>query len=763
MKTKSKIAVMTGLVLSAAASSAVAQQLEEIVVTAQKREQNLQDVGIAMTALNGDDIVNLHYTNTSDIVAQSPGVLARRQFPSRGLRSNFFIRGVGSTDFNDATETPVAVYVDEFYMISPSTADFSLMDIERAEVLKGPQGTLFGRNANGGAVQFVTSKPDLSDTYGSIEAGIGSKDTRQIQGVLNAKVSDSFAIRVVGQVDDHGYYTKNVLPGGRDSGDQNYSAARVQLRFKPTDSFDAIYKFENGETRGAYGETSPLVTLAQPEGDVIRKPDNTNAYGYNPSEDGTNGPDRNAAEGFNSGYNKTQSHLLRLTWLVNDDMTLTSITGGLQQDYSVDEDCDGTPSIICNYNGFYDSEHYTQEFRLNGDTGRLNWTAGLYYLHQESSGGLNAPLYFTADGNPEADPATAGLGFYASFDNDLTAYAAFGQLEYELSDAVTLIGGLRYSRDKRHFEQVYPVYSILTPNNILPFRDPADFLLRSHTVTGLLLSNDFTDENAGGLTRTDESSWSGTAQANWTPAEGKLVYLSVRRGVKAAGFNNGSVPVFDITTELYPFKEEVLLAYEIGEKMSFLDDQLRINSAVFYYDYSDMQVVAFKTLGQVQTNADSTVKGGELEIVAVPVKGLELSAGVSFLDTNIENISRGAGLPSVDREMGEAPKNRANGTVRYEWDAGGGNMSAQVSALYVGERWTDAQNLTVGRLKSYTTVDAQVGFESADSKWSVLLWGRNLTDKRVIFNTLATLTGFNIGQAKWNEPRIGGVTVRYNF
>jgi iron complex outermembrane receptor protein len=435
----------------------------------------------------------------------------------------------------------------------------------------------------------------------------------------------------------------------------------------------------------------------------------------------------------------------------------------MQQDYNVYEDCDGTPSIICNYDGFYESEHFTQEFRLNGETGGLNWTAGLYYLNHDSSGGLAAPLYFTADGNPDPSGVTPGLGFYADFDNHLMAYAAFGQVEFAVTDTVTLIGGLRYSVDDRDFEQTYPVYTIETDNSRFPFDDPSDFLLSSHTVTGLLLEKNFTRATVGDLTNSNRDSVAWTAQVNWTPRDEQLFYASVRRGVKAAGFNNGSIPVFDITLDQYPFDQEVLTAYEIGEKISFADNRARINSAIFYYDYQDYQVIAFKTLGQVQTNADATITGAELELEVSPITGLDLSASVSLLHTEIKGISRGLGLPFVDREMGEAPEVALTALARYEWPAFGGQMSAQLSGNYTGERWTDAQNLTVGRLPAYTVFDAQVEFVTPDANTSILLWARNITDERVPFNTLVTLTGFGIGQQKWNERPVAGLTLRHHF
>ena len=182
MKIQSRATVMTGLVLAAAggSGSAAAQQLEEIVVTAQKREQSIQEVGIAINSFSGEEIARLNLTNASDLAAMSPGVEMRRHFVSRGMLTNFFMRGVGSTDFNDATESPVTVYIDDFYLISASTVDFGLFDLQRAEVIKGPQGTLFGRNATGGAVQFITNRPELEEVSGYIEGGLGTDELLQL-------------------------------------------------------------------------------------------------------------------------------------------------------------------------------------------------------------------------------------------------------------------------------------------------------------------------------------------------------------------------------------------------------------------------------------------------------------------------------------------------------------------------------------------------------------------------------------------------------
>jgi len=761
-KTLALSAILGAWVVAPAALAA--EELTEIVVTAQKREQKAQDVGIAMSVLTGDEMSDLHYTNLQDIVAQSPGVEARNQFPARGLRTNIFIRGVGSTDFNDATETPVGIYVDDFYMLSPSTADFSLMDIARAEVLKGPQSTLFGRNTNGGAVQFVTNTPQFDAVSADLKAGVGDYTTQQLTGVLNAPLNSMFAIRVVAQLDDHACYTKNLYPGGLCANDQHYTAARVSLRFKPNDAVDAIYKFENGSTRGNFGETDPLVTIGLPNGDVARNPTNTNAYGYNPSSNGTDQPGYIDAQGYLAGYNKVQSHVLRVNWNVAQDVELTSITGFLDQRYAVYEDCSGTPSIICNYEGFLQSRHYSQEFRLNGAFGRTNWTAGLYYLHQNSQGGLAAPLYYsTANGLPAPGPTTAGQFYLANFVNAVSAPAAFGQLEYKVVDTVTLIGGLRLANDNRDFRQVYNVYDVLTPNNLFPVRSPDFFLLSSHEVEDIAVSSIFTPATAGDLTNQDHTAVSGTAQINWQPAQHELFYASIRRGVKAAGFNNGSVPVGAITTTQYPFGEEKLLAYEIGEKVSLADDRLRINSAVFYYDYHDYQAIAFTFPGITQTNKPASIDGAELDIAAIPLEGLSVGAGLALLHTEVKDVSIGAGAPPADKEMGEAPSMKANALVRYQWPAFAGDLSVQFSGDHVGARWTDVENLSVGRLPAYTLVDGQIGYEASKNGFNVLLWARNITNEKVPLNSLATLTFVGIGQQKWNEPLTVGVTVGVHF
>jgi iron complex outermembrane receptor protein len=761
------VLVAACLAISMLASNVMAEEIEEIVVSAQKREQNIQDVGIAIDAFSAEDISRLNITNTSDIALHSPGVESREHFTSRGLLTNFFIRGVGTTDFNNATESAVTVYSDEFYLISSSTVDFSLMDVERAEVVKGPQGTLFGRNANGGAIQFFSNRPNFDGLSGAIEGGLGSDSIQQLQAHLNVPLSDSIAVRFAALMDDHGPFVKNVRSGsnttGRDSAEQNFQAFRAYFLYRPSDSIDILYKFEDGKVDGRLGADQNIVTLGLPDGDVIAKPDNTNAYGYSPDAVGAGGPDKFDSEGFNSGLNDITSHLITIEVDVTDDISLTSITGFLNQNFKIYEDCDGTPSIICNYEAFYKSEHFTQEIRLNGGSDTLNWTAGVYYLNQDASGGLEAPLYFTADGEPDPSGTTPGQGYYADYDISVESAALYGQIEYAVSDSVTLIGGLRLSNEEKFFEEVYPVYNILTDNSLFPFRSPQAFALSSHTIVSLI--NDdatFTRENAGDLTKINDNYVSGTAQVNWQPKDNTLYYASYRRGVKAAGFNNGSVPTAEIQDQ-YRFDAEVLNAYELGAKWTVMNGRLRVNAATFYYDYDNYQTTRFRTLGILIGNADAKITGGEVEVIGSPFDGLDISLGLSLLDGKVMDISRGPGLPDRDFDLGEAPDVSANAMVRYTWPALGGEVYGQMSAAYVGERFTDAQNLTVAKLGAHTTVNAQFGWTSEDDKVYVQVWGRNITDDRVLIGALATLTFVNIGQANWNEKPTYGMKIGYRF
>jgi iron complex outermembrane receptor protein len=728
-----------------------ASLLEEVIVTAQKREQSANDVGIAISAFSGDQLEALNFNNAGDVAMQSPNVEIRRHFVGRGLTTNLFVRGVGNTDLNNGAESPVAAFVDEFYMISSSTVDFSLFDLERTEILKGPQGTLFGRNATGGAFAFVTQKPE--DEYSAfVEGGAGTDGILQGEARLNLPVSDDLKLRFSAYHDSHDGFTSNNYPGQSDFHESGFNAFRAQALYQVTDRWETLLKLETGEAEGnLVGDN--LNPMQKFEDDIIPAP--TTLVTNRVKDPNPRSVSHNSKDWAENQVN----HVLWTNVWEGDDITFTSITGFLNQDYDLTEDCDASPDSVCNFNGFYDSQHFSQEFRFNGSTESLNWTAGFYYLNQDADGGYNFNAF-----NGFVDPELPNGGVLQSslFETEVETYAAFGQLEYALTETLTLIGGLRVQKDKKDFQQIDVQEVVLVDD--FDFDGPVSFSDANLTPIGLILGgNDFSPASAGGLTKLDEDGVSGTLQLNWQPTDDALYYASFRRGIKAGGFNVGVVPL-GLPADNWRYDQEVLDAYEIGAKLQLAEGKLRLNMATFYYDYEDYQALSFQNLGQFFVNRPATITGAEIEMIANPISGLDIILGTSYLDTEVENVQRGVLESTVeDREMGEAPDKTANIVVRYEWPVPTGFLSVQFDGNYVAERYADILNQTAATLQPYSIWNSNITYTAEDEKFYAKLWVKNLSDKEVATYRIEITDLLNYGQDNFLEPRTAGVTVGYHF
>jgi iron complex outermembrane recepter protein len=726
-----------------------ASVLEEVVVTAQRREQSAADVGVAISAFSGEQMEDLGFTTAADVSMQSPNVEIRRHFVGRGLTTNLFVRGVGNTDLNNGAESPVAAFLDDFYLISSSTVDFALYDMARVEVLKGPQGTLFGRNATGGAFSFVTQAPE--DEFSAyVEGTAGNHGRLGGELRLNLPVSDKLKLRFSAYHDSHDGFTKNEYPTQGDFRESNFDAYRGQAKYEVTDQWETLLKVESGKAEGRLVGDN-LVPMEKLGDDVVFT--DFTLTGLPKDEN----PFKVAHNSKDWASNEVRHVLWNNVWQ-GDNLTFTSVTGYLDQDFVITEDCDASPISVCNYNSQYDSEHYSQEFRLNGNIESLEWTVGAYYMKQDADGGYNLNVF---NGLLEG-LETGGVLQRSLFETEVETYAVFGQVEYAVSDSVTLIGGLRAQRDKKTFEQIDVQELVLVED--FDFRGPRSFTAENLTPIGVVLGgNNFDRANAGNLTKLDEDGISGTLQVNWTPTDGALYYASYRRGLKAGGFNVGVVPI-GLPAENWGYDQEVLDAYEVGAKLELADSRVRLNLATFHYDYKDYQALSFQNLGQFFVNRPANITGAEFEILANPIDGLDVVFGASFLDTTVEDVQRGVLESTVkDREMGEAPATTANLVVRYEFPVAAGYLSVQVAGNYVAERYADILNQTAATLPSYTLWNSSVTYRSAEDNYFARLWVKNLADKEVATYRIEITDILNYGQNNFMEPRTAGLTLGYQF
>src|SRR5216684_2705656 len=401
-------------------------KLEEIIVTAQKREQNLQDVGTSVTAFDTASLKRLGLHNVTDITEQVPGL----QFNQYGSTVTVYnLRGVSQNDFSDHQEAPVAVYDDEAYVASTGALAGSMFDLQRVEVLRGPQGTLFGRNATGGLIHYISNKPsDESGGYfGFTRGNYGALDS---EGAVNLPLSESVSARLSFATDYHEGYIENSL--GHPVEDQNQVAARLQFRIKTSDNSEILVKLHgvnnDHETAGDYTWAS-----ARPDttGRAVLTPGQPDFSGYiNPSSNPFN-----QAQDRRGIFNRT-------VWGANvhgewrtEAFTLTSVTDYQRVQKRYGEDSDGSPNFVFNFDVFYHFQQFSQELR---------WLAGVYYINYRSA---------------QSSPTTSPANLFGSADSNFTlrdsSPAAFAQVEYDLSDRWTALAGARYTYDDKSFDYLY--------------------------------------------------------------------------------------------------------------------------------------------------------------------------------------------------------------------------------------------------------------------------------------------------------------------
>ena len=809
-KTQLSIAVMAlsgGLSMQAVAQNSV---LEEIVVTAQKREQNLQDVGIAVSAFTGAQLRAFNVQQSFDIASFTPGVHISGNLA--GQNTQFSIRGVTQNDFNDIIESPNAVYLDEGYIAIAQAQTFAVFDIERVEILKGPQGTLFGRNATGGLVHYISNKPSFEETSGYVDLTVGQFDVDNdanrytIEGAYGGAISDTVAVRGAVRYNKQDAYLENLYPeqapdffvgnlppgndAGKDLGDDDTIAARLAVAFRPSDSLDITLSANYADsevTTGPYQSKSTIGIVENGElinvidtpanetrlsidtaggdggGDAIdgdglfpdagiglegRLAPGGDFFGYIDSD----GDDFQFSSDFafdDQGSAETYGLNARVEWEMAGGTKLTSITDYKDYEKLLFIDVDSAPvNQLANYAGV-DASSFTQEIRFNGETDNARWVAGGFYLNidTDSDNGLKAP----ANSILGTFAFPLDVGVVASLETD--SYSLFGQYEYDFSDRFTFIGGLRLIQEEKDFEVGIGFFPSSSSNTVNSGGFVPNF-------TGAGDPFFFDDDTSDDL-------WAGKLQLDFQANEDLLLYGGINRGVKAGSFNApllGSYLGSGGDASL-PYDEEELLAYEVGFKSTLGGGSTRLNGSAYYYDYTDYQAFLFVGVGGVVVNADAESYGAELELQTTPMAGLDIILSASYLDSEVKDLPlrSGSPLPPVDVEPTYAPEVQAMGVVRYTWDGLGGVMTVQGDASYSDEYFYNLRNFDADKFDSYTLVNALLSWQSSDGGWTVTGAVRNLTDERAGLQgfDLATLCGCN--EVAYRSPREYTLGLRVEF
>jgi iron complex outermembrane receptor protein len=748
--------------------AALAQQAEpaaevvpfaEVVVTAQRREQNIQDVGIAVTSLDARALQNLNITTATDIVKAVPNLRMNAYSSSQVV---FNIRGVAQNDYGDQQEPPVAVYQDDSYASSINIASFPVFDLARVETLRGPQGTLFGRNATGGAVQFISNAPtEEFEGYGNFT--VGRYNQVVVDGAISGPLSDSLQGRLAFIYNEDDGWMENIDPSVPDIGGNDHYALRGRLAWQPGETTDVNFIFRyleaNSETQAGLYSHEPACPNEQSQGEFTPFDEECEYWYFIPEiDEGT------TATGFRDDsiipsrggdpYKTAEtepSYVDREVFgaqvRVDSDIgtgTFTSITDFQTSDKFYTEGGDASPDDGVYFFQGSDLDQISQEFRYAWTAGRHLMVAGLFGMKVEGDYiGKYATRFYGYD--PDV-----------SFSQETTSFAAFFQDEWSFSERWKLIAGLRYWDDQREgsyfgtapaipFFEYDEVTIIFSPEEIFPFTD---------TVTTSDTDQSFDDITA-------------RLQLDYRPNDDLLWYLSYNRGSKSGGFSfstgtpfpGDEIPVL----EGIVYEPETLNAYEVGMKSSLAGGTVMLNLAGFYYDYEDYQ--AFAQLGQIQTivNQDAEAMGLEVELNAYPTDRLLLQLGASFMDSEVKDIGLPDDVTFVDNDLPQAPPFAANALARYEFPLGNGIASIQGDVYYTDDFCFTALCAPVEEEASYTIANARLGYAAPDGRWELAAFVNNLFEEeyRVYAYDGSLFAGVVAGV--YGKPRTYGVTATFRF
>lgn len=735
-------ASLAGPTLALAQQSAPA--LEELVVTAQKRAENIQDVPIAITALSGADLQNQHVTSVMGLNQLAPGLQVKAD--DNAANPKIFIRGVGLNDFNPNTASAVGIYADGVYIGSPLAQMGQFFDIERLEILRGPQGTLYGRNTTGGTINIITRKP-TQEFQADANLEYGRFGGTNFEGAIGGGLTPTLAGRLAANIVHDDGYTENRLTG-QFGNDSKRAAVRGSLDFKPSDSFDALLQLRYGRSDGgsilAYNRplfpVDPTGPEAGPDGfcapGFFRSGLCTDIAGYANTSGNLYAGDYHL-QGRDSVTTRGAS--ATLTWDLGA-ASLISVSAYDNADRDDHEDTDAGPNNVITARYVAKQNVYSEELRLqsNAKDTPVDWVAGLYYAHDHLSTSsyydvlrIFRPIFATPD-NPDGFNPDLGIGTFGwPYRQNTESWAGFGQLDYHFTSALTGTLGLRYSHDKKDF-----AYTSTAEGAIEIF--------------SLAESKDF-------------SSVSGKLGLQYKFSDDVNAYLTYNRGFKSGGFFGGQTAD---PADLKPYNDEKVDAYEVGVKTEWLDHRLRANLSAFYYNYQDLQVYTLVVRGVITvqnfTNASNArIYGGEAELNASPVEGLDLSLSSAWLNATYQDFAS-AGVDYSGNRLPNSPRASFTAAARYEWAALGGKLSTQLDATYRSKIFYDTRNVERLSDKERTFVNARVGWSSTDGHYEYGLWGRNLFDETNI-SDIIPIEGLGFDLFAMGMPRTYGVYARWKY
>ena len=744
-------------------------QLNEVLVTAQRQSESSQDVPISLTAVTPEELRDRKIRQAADIAPLVPNMLLNLPWGPEA-QPTLTLRGVTTQDYSQNQSSPIAMYVDEVYKAVGAVQALQVFDMDRVEVLRGPQGTLYGKNATGGAISFYSANPSLTRSDGYVEVGFGNYDDRSVRMAMGAPLVDNvLAARVALYYEDRGGWTQSIVPGVEPLNGVDALAGRLTVLAEPMDDFTVSLKLSATRSKGT--------------------PYGSHALNNVPSVTGFAGN----IFWFDTGAKysvpkeiRSDSAALKVEAGLSDRLVLTSITGFDYGRWYTLSDDGGLPitARLDDPNSYFSSVNtFSEEIRLAGrGSNTLQWLAGFYYGRESVHATVQ---YHFFDGYPGSfltpDGETLyGFDEYNNFDQLKDSRAAFVNATFALTPTVALRAGVRYTRDSIEITNFYALEGGLTApssgyspdsgttlwTQTIPYVSGVSYIRYSD----LLLP-------PGGVNAPldyDNNNTSGTLGIDWKPSHETLLYATFSEGYRGAAFNGQA---FNAPAELTFAAPEQLEAYEVGTKLQLLQKRANVDVALFHYNYRNQQFLdTFALPGGLGTglrtvNAPkSRVDGAETEFEAMATDDLQLSGGLGFLSSKYVQL----GLHGVElsgNQLIQAPS--VSGNLSLSWRfarLSAGDLQLLLYGNWYSKQFFDAPNTQRIAQGSYGVANGRLGFAGKSTSRGAFdfgLWVKNLANRHYLQYALAQRDpsegglGFDYGLV--GEPRTFGADIRYRF
>ncbi len=707
--------------------------LEEIIVTAEKRAQNINDVGITVNAFNGEQIRELGITSATDMAQHTPGMTITENAPN-GIPV-YTIRGMGFDDYGAGSNSTVGVYLNQVALPYPVMTSGQLFDIERIEVLKGAQGDLYGRNSTGGAINFISNKP--SQNFGAgVSLDYGRYDYTKLDGHVTGALSNTVLGRFAFTRTQQDAGLQEHLVTGEELGEKDKTAVRGLLTWSANDDISVLFDLHAAQDKSDQWAQQAYKVIDISGGTLTPA---------NPAELNPDAP-RDAAWDLKPELDQQSTGgSVTVNWDLNGQLTLTSISAYDQFERDDTSDWDGTSLEDFNIRNITEIESISQELRLSTEGAGYGWIAGLYLSSDRVDEIYHAWL----------SDSGASLGIIGEsesrYEQATDTRALFGRVEFELSEQLRLTVGARYTHERRNWEgcsydvdggtaALYEWQGLRKTDNT-PFAQ-GDCITVNGAGGAFNFSTGYLEvDNTPFKDKMLTENISGKITLDYSATDDILIFGTVGTGFKSGGYNGA---LANDTAQLAPYQEEETLSAELGLKATLLESSLQLNGALFYYDYRDKQVTGATDtfVGPLTTTVNvprSEIEGAELELQWRPLQGLDVKLGVAYLDTVVKKFdTMSPVLTSItDAKGAELPNTsqwQYNGLISYEHPLVGGLLIRAVTDFsYSDSYYTNMEgslaDVDEWHVKDYWLVNARLALTAQDGNWEVALWGRNLEDR----------------------------------